>query len=1278
MNTHSSLLQKLSLLIKNLSHQQLKQEIITCVQSPSFSNTLLDGEHAEFIQLIVELIPFTPLSLANTLLDLIEELLANGYVRHASTKHSLDVCDDLLNKLFVTSFPTSSSNSFCKCIASIICIKFTDTHGPQLKNAFISLFKRDHTDYHNNVINTICGRYRSYVLTNNRQDVEDVMMFVSAISTLLQTNYSHSLTYFTNFISQLSDIWNEEKYVEHIKRIIDIIAPFICYSTQTEIVELWIVIIKNKFIHMFPILGICVKTIGDHVNRNTLTAVNITLASGLLPSLFVFYDCQVGRENIVEYLIEIVCRGLKENSSVAGGILSEMLRGISILPSENESKMLIECKTTKNEIEQHVKEFNEKGTEVISILIEKGYLKPEATSIVQFLKSDEFQPKVVGSILCKNNDLWKGCLEQYIKQLDLRDIELDQALHQLFYHFEMVGESQIVERVMHNFCLKYLNDNQRYKEILTTEQVEQFATTLLILATESHNQNCKLKCLDTYDKFQQIITNDFNIQYNEKLLIQMYRRVQTIPFISRTVTPISRPACISYHTELFQELKNPNKQVLSILFDFIWNKIKVVIDCSKDYSFNIAYNALQTSCLLQTNQTHDISKMLLSISNSDLSRPLELHHIVCIDTIINTIVEKPSILGSAWGSLLNVIFNIEALNYAKDDISNEISTTTQTVLRIPRFPKQFNINFDSLHSPNLKELIELNDPNNLSSCINNALSNNCFASSIRYSDTTYYDFILGILEAVQYQIHLCRVAPLEHLVQCALMNKERDHQTNKKVIQVIVNWLQSCSFHPSQKIALVSIDALRQIIVAYEMCYDSFIPIISDCPNHDSRLHALTCLFECNIPDNESSVLYSGLISIPDRSGSIIQEAITLYQSIYKKYPSTNGILSVYQELINDQTEIPIVEKALTVLSSHFEETTDSNVRQEIIATISRKIDATAMGMKNFEILIKYCNEINDSKWLGSLFNNRDDEWNISIIPLLIKNNSFQKWNKSIVSYMLYVLINGNNEVQKIVIDNIKYSCKYWNDEILQLIPIFIDKFLTGLIHSNESQKKLLNKVSSNTCFNCHKIPECFMKKCPFCLTPTCKECEIMFDSHKCCYPNTINEIDNPKLHNVVNSIDCFSLLMTYITTVQTSRKSIHSCLANAIHGLKKIISNKKYSDIARMGVLQTNYVSIYTLFFDFIFNSYEINDDYGEIVAKECDVLFYEFIKSGCVANIAIPKLVLEHTLKQIVLIRDATKFYSLCNTIFGNVIEMVMSNNNTIRSLLLEIMRRYHQYSK
>jgi Sec7-like guanine-nucleotide exchange factor len=233
-------------------------------------------------------------------------------------------------------------------------------------------------------------------------------------------------------------------------------------------------------------------------------------------------DSLIFKEKITQNrkIKSIIEKGVEKfNLKPSKGI--DFLRKNEILPSN-----IIFEKLKTNDINNEPTLLN------YSILYDKTFLSNcdyedfLAKEISKFLKNNrELKKTKVGEYLCSSNSLNKKCLFYYIELFNFKDLHILEAMRIFFSDFYLIGEGQIVDRIMQHFGQKYHKDNPN---LLSNPDIGYYLSfSIIMLQTDLHRPEIVTKM--TAQTFCQRIVQLTKCEMSNEFLVDIYNKIQNDP-----------------------------------------------------------------------------------------------------------------------------------------------------------------------------------------------------------------------------------------------------------------------------------------------------------------------------------------------------------------------------------------------------------------------------------------------------------------------------------------------------------------------------------------------------------------------------------------------------------------------------------------------------------------------------------------------------------------------------------------------------------------------------
>jgi golgi-specific brefeldin A-resistance guanine nucleotide exchange factor 1 len=253
-----------------------------------------------------------------------------------------------------------------------------------------------------------------------------------------------------------------------------------------------------------------------------------------MTELFVNYDCDIDRIDLCTDMIGLLTRNAFPDSATWSTInvpplcLDALLGFLQSIydrldeepettgfPSPQSLKMQ---RALKGVIIRGTSKFNENPKGGLAYLASKGVIKnvDDPAEVASFLKgTSRIDKKVLGDFISKSAN--EAILRQFMKQFTFTGLRVDEALRQLLYSFRLPGESQLIERIVTEFCSQYWADGN-HDRVASTDAIFVLTYAIIMLNTDLHNPNLKSAKRMTIEDFSRNLRGvndgkDFELEY---------------------------------------------------------------------------------------------------------------------------------------------------------------------------------------------------------------------------------------------------------------------------------------------------------------------------------------------------------------------------------------------------------------------------------------------------------------------------------------------------------------------------------------------------------------------------------------------------------------------------------------------------------------------------------------------------------------------------------------------------------------------------------------------
>ena len=226
---------------------------------------------------------------------------------------------------------------------------------------------------------------------------------------------------------------------------------------------------------------------------------------------FVNYDCDKSGvfQNIFENTVNIVVKRAypkqeteelqKEALKTMMNILKFLWKYFNELKDDNNKKLeedeevaqsLLSQKKEKNMIEKAQDIFKKSPNKGLLYFSSNNLCEDNPQSYADFLFNTPWvDPAGIGEVIGGSKPLNLAILPLFVQHFDFKGMSFETAFRAFLSKFQIPGESQMIDRVMQEFGLKYYNDNSNMFSCADTVYVLAFST--LMLHTDAHHPNVK-------------------------------------------------------------------------------------------------------------------------------------------------------------------------------------------------------------------------------------------------------------------------------------------------------------------------------------------------------------------------------------------------------------------------------------------------------------------------------------------------------------------------------------------------------------------------------------------------------------------------------------------------------------------------------------------------------------------------------------------------------------------------------------------------------------------
>ncbi|EDR24347.1 guanyl-nucleotide exchange factor, putative [Entamoeba dispar SAW760] len=250
-------------------------------------------------------------------------------------------------------------------------------------------------------------------------------------------------------------------------------------------------------------------------------------------SLKLIIETRRAAYKIIQSVIESIQMQIQSIQKLEEKGMVEIINSVPVQSHCQEGIELLKQRKRKVDIIYAKQLFKDKPNDGIAYMIKTELCSNSPESIAQFLmKLEGIDKTALGKYLTSNKDLNKEVFKEYMKLINFKGFNIDEALRIMFNLFVMPGEGQVVDRVIEMFSIRYAECmSEKMNELnITSNQIYFLATTIIFLSTETHNANVKTRTMDTYEKFKEMV-EQFNFTLPDDYLLPLYQNVTQNAFL---------------------------------------------------------------------------------------------------------------------------------------------------------------------------------------------------------------------------------------------------------------------------------------------------------------------------------------------------------------------------------------------------------------------------------------------------------------------------------------------------------------------------------------------------------------------------------------------------------------------------------------------------------------------------------------------------------------------------------------------------------------------------
>eukprot|EP00612_Vaucheria_litorea_P008336 CAMPEP_0171470342 /NCGR_PEP_ID=MMETSP0946-20130122/104_1 /TAXON_ID=109269 /ORGANISM="Vaucheria litorea, Strain CCMP2940" /LENGTH=1032 /DNA_ID=CAMNT_0011999727 /DNA_START=62 /DNA_END=3160 /DNA_ORIENTATION=+ len=174
-----------------------------------------------------------------------------------------------------------------------------------------------------------------------------------------------------------------------------------------------------------------------------------------------------------------------------------------------------------------ISKFNNYPKDGILYLLQLGVIEETPEGVSDYIAHEAgLSKRKMGEYFASSSSFNQAVFECFLKNLDFKNLSLDQALRRMVVRFRMPGEAQQIDRIMEQFAKRWYDDNNP-PDFSCADTAYVLSFSLMMLNTDMYNRNLKEGEKMTVDQF---CNNNRGIDQGRnlprKMLEDMYMRIQ--------------------------------------------------------------------------------------------------------------------------------------------------------------------------------------------------------------------------------------------------------------------------------------------------------------------------------------------------------------------------------------------------------------------------------------------------------------------------------------------------------------------------------------------------------------------------------------------------------------------------------------------------------------------------------------------------------------------------------------------------------------------------------
>jgi len=177
--------------------------------------------------------------------------------------------------------------------------------------------------------------------------------------------------------------------------------------------------------------------------------------------------------------------------------------------------------------------FNKKPEKGLSFLIKHSFVADSPNVIANFLVTRKgISRQVLGEFLGSGTEKTKKILKSLCNEIDLSNLDVDEALRKFQSHIRIQGEAQRVERLIEAFAQRFLEANQELaRQLENPDSIFILAFAIIMLNTDLHSPSMrKEKRMSEEDFIKNLSGINNGNDLDQTMLSNIYNRVKKSEF----------------------------------------------------------------------------------------------------------------------------------------------------------------------------------------------------------------------------------------------------------------------------------------------------------------------------------------------------------------------------------------------------------------------------------------------------------------------------------------------------------------------------------------------------------------------------------------------------------------------------------------------------------------------------------------------------------------------------------------------------------------------------